>query len=499
MKESLMPYLTTSLRIQAFVIMAVLSISTMWTATAQAEHVRLAIIPDGDSVHPIFPTAVRNFVEKPLRREFSVIPPDTVRHAVQRQHFNHNKLRAARHLVLLGHSLHATHVAVVGISGRGKASSSHVFLIHVATGKVLLDKPVALPHAAVDAVIGKQIAALIGQHLGQAPAVAHTPPPEPPAAPQTGGFVFPGDKHAQAAATPQTQGDTPPTEAHKESAKVEKHPPRPQITDDRPKDAALRRDARIAIGLAMIQRTGHLNAEANNNYEPPCYCAGSGSRNPMFPGFRLAAEIFPIALAAEDDHWYNNFGFTLDLDVAPVKSNVLNTNGTSPSTLHSTNLNLRLAAAYRLMWGNAWYVPDSFIQFGFNYYRFPLGNVAFPGVSYKSPYVGLNFHFPIIPYLAILADASYMFAVSPGDEAATKLGTHKSRQGYSIGGGLRLAWNRYQIDATTRFEPYMIDYSGETNLNNTVVDSSSGGYLQWTDVKLRDKSIKLYVTFGVAF
>lgn len=492
-----------------FVVMVVISSPI----SAWAKATKLAVVPIADRAHPIFGVAVQNLVEKPLRQELSVVPPAMVKNAIKHAHLTSAALHQPKRLVALGRALGATHVATIDVSGRGKTTLSHLVIVDVATGHTILSERFALPKAVLNGQIAKHLVTAIEKKLAPGDGeAADTALPdkaeatddaaaELPAKKATGGFAFPGEGDKDSAPSAEG-GDKAELAGDGKDKKDKSDASEAQAAAEDQTDGALRRNSRLAVGLTFMQRTGHLNANPNNNYTTPCYCGTNNNANPLFPAFRLEGEIFPAGLATDSNAWYTNLGLGLAFGVAPVKSYTSqdpNSNVTNPNaTIASTVVDLRLAGIYRLKWWDAALAPDNFIQIGFNYFAFPLPKAAFPGVAYSSPFVGLDFHIPVVENLMLLIDASYMFALSPGSDAGTLLGTKQSGQAFSVGGGLRTGWNRYQLNLSAHYERYMVSYKGSTSLNNTPLINGLVGD-QWGDVKLSDALLKIMLTCGVVF
>jgi hypothetical protein len=494
-----------------YACLAVVAACALHPGVAMAKDAKLAVVPLADRHHPFFGVAVQNLVEKPLAHDLTLVPPSAVKKAMKRAHLVGAAAHSPRHLVALGRALGATHVATIDVRGRGKATLSHVLVIEVATGRAVLSKRYPLPRAVLNVPIAKRMAGAIVAKVAPAETgEAEAPPPGAVAEGSvdgdkkaTGDFAFPGagdkDSPGKSGADDKATGDEV-ADANDKDEKDDKDAHKSAGEDDNT-DSALRRNARLATGLTFMQRTGHLNAPRKLTYATPCYCGTNNNANPLFPAYRLEGEIFPGGLLSDSGAWYTNLGLTFGFGVTAVKSytsasptsNVVNPN----TAISSTVLDIRVAAAYRLMWWDAPLAPDTFIQVGLDHFSFPLGNAAFPGVTYTSPFFGLDFHIPLMDHLMVMVDGTYMFVVSPGNDAGKLLGTKKSGQGFSFGGGLRTGWDRYQLNLTAHYEHFSVNYTGATSLKNTPV--KDGTVVQWDNAGLTDALLKLMLTVGVVF
>ena len=241
-----------------------------------------------------------------------------------------------------------------------------------------------------------------------------------------------------------------------------------------------------------MQRNANLApAVAVPNLVAPCYCGQGRNSNPFFPALRLNADFFPMALGGNGESLAEGLGLQVEGFVTAVKTFI---DTTPAQTVSSTLLNFRGGGTFRYVFWDSPTAPDAQLNAGISFFSFPLQSGAFPGVAYTSPYIGISGHIPLgMEELALVAGGSLMPKVGASGDSKAMLGTQVSGSGYNIDGGLRLAFDRYEINALVRYEGYNINYTGETKFDPQVVQN------QFTEARLKDALLQIIITAGIVF
>ncbi|HET6345658.1 MAG TPA: hypothetical protein VFH51_12050 [Myxococcota bacterium] len=484
---------------------------------AQAKANQVAVVPIRGKAGPAFDGSVARLIEKPLKRHAGVVPTAQVKAAAKRARIKPAAMHIAKNIKALGRAVGATHVLIVEATGRGKSASANSTLVEVSSGRTLLSDRYALAGGKLTPDVASQLLSPVVEQLGGGGDGGGDDGGD--AAADEAGEASGGDEgDDEGASKPMAKakagkggawgkskasGDDEEASSDDESAATEEPAEDAEDGDEdgvaktvkkRRDDGAVHQPAlRIAVGGTFLQRTARITPADGAAGTAPCYCGTDKNANPFFPALQLAAEFFPMAMGGGSGEWYDNLGVTGEAFVAPVKSFV---DKDPKTTISSTVMSFKLAATYRLLFGDALDSPDIYAKLGYSQFAFPLANTAFPGVAYGSPFVGLTGHLPLSESFAIVAGGSYMVGLTPASDAATVLGAKASASAYSAEGGLRVAFgdsNQFEVSALVRLEAYALKYTGDTTLN------LNNNQAQFKDVSLSDTLKAGTLTFGMVF
>jgi hypothetical protein len=487
---------------------------------AHAKSSQVAVVPIRGKAGPAFDGSVAKLIEKPLKRHAGVVPAAQVKAAAKRSRIKPAAMHLAKNIKALGRAVGATHVLIVEATGRGKAASANATLVEVSSGRTLLSDRYAMAGGKLTPDVASQLLSPVVEQLGGSAdggggddagdaasdeagddaaadeAADEEGSSKPMAKAKAGkGGAWGKNKAAsdddegasgddESAATEEPADDAEEGDEGGVAKHAKKH-----RDDGAPHPPALR----IAVGGTFLQRTARITPADGTSGQAPCYCGTDKNANPFFPALQVAAEFFPLAMNGGSGEWYDNLGVTGEAFVAPVKSFV---DKDPTTTISSTVMSFKLAATYRLIFGDSIDSPDVYAKVGYSQFAFPLANTAFPGVAYGSPFVGVTGHLPLSESFAIVAGGSYMVGLAPASDAATVLGAKSSASAYSAEGGLRVAFgesNQFEVSALVRLEAYALKYTGATSLKLNPNQS------QFQDVSLSDTLKAGTLTFGMAF
>lgn len=503
------------MRSWATAIIRALSIASVFLAApVLAKDTKVLLIPIHGKAGSAFDGSVTRLLEKPLTRHATVISGAQAKQAQRKAHIRPTGLHNTKNVRKLGKAGGANYVLIIEATGRKPHLAANTTLVDVQTGKTVLSDRYDLTGVKLTPEVAAQILAPIVEKLGggdDSAADSETANNDEgdetskPVAKKAGKkYDWPANKSGDDAGQDPTEQATASTDdAEDDDGDATNSDDSSGVRANGEKPPKWRPALRLIAGITALQRDARISsASMPSNVTPPCYCGTKNNANPFFPAGHIGAELYPFAFGGKGAA-IEGLGLTLDLTVTQVKSFVqpaANSANTKAQIIGSTLFEMRVGPTYRWVLWDSLTAPDIDFNAGFAMFMFPLSAGGFPGLAYTAPYVGISTHVPLgIPELQLVAGAAVMPGLQ-GGSAATALLSDTGKQtggiGFNADGGLRFAWDRFELMGLVRYQQYNLNYSGNTKFEQTAGASS---VTQLSNVTLTDKYLELMLTGGVVF
>jgi hypothetical protein len=497
--------------------LALLLVFGLTAQVCQAGDSRLVVVPTQNSGAAPLGAQVIGRLGLPLRRSTTLVPLSLYKKSAKKAGISLSKLSAPQSVVAAAHGTAATHVLLLRTtadrdlrSKRGRTFKVHALraiLVDAHSGETLFNRRYGLPTGRVPSDVTSTVAADIGAILSayHASRRSHSAPPPieplPPVAtaalpaqnPADMPAYVPGGAPAEAAQGQPPEAPGAPAQAARDIPFGSSGTPDqavPQTTNPDLQAPAVRLNTegarpglRLNLGPNFFNRSASITALPGQT--PPRYHQPKGVRPPIFARVLLQGEINPLSFGGSGA-WYEGLGVHFDANLGAARTGIA---GGTPTTslLGGGSLGLH----YRWVLFTSKLAPDLMPRVGITTFAFPLKGAQFPGIGYKSPYLGLGANFPITENFALRASGHYLpRVVAFGGSSA--LGVQVAAGwGYHVEGGLRVTvLEHLEFSALATIDQYNAPFVGPTALPNSNV--------QYGDVKLRDTLVGAMLGIGCA-
>ncbi|MBI5508067.1 MAG: hypothetical protein HY903_04870 [Deltaproteobacteria bacterium] len=469
---------------------------------------------------PALAPQVKTLVEKPLGKQFKVLPLPAYQKAAKKAGVKPKDALTPASAVSVGGGAGATHVLFVeGQVEKEKVGKktkqtffAGVILVDVATGDQILKTRYELKGKKIDAKVAATMVTEIGGALTKPaaapppapeaeatpePPVAPPPPPEgtpvadagalpppdaPPPPPEGATLAAaPTEVPAEPApSTPPPAAETPATESAPVLAALSQpmsgEPPAITVSDTATRGKRWRPALHVGIGGIGLQRKAAIKAEGA---KPPGY------EGPL-PGAFMQLSFFPLAIGGNGG-MHEGIGVFAEGHFMRVETVV---DDVTKQTVSSDVVGMNGGLAFRLVFWDSDVAPDFTLKVGYGSFAFPLKAGAFPTTRYGNLTAGGAFTIPFVKQFALVLGGAFEQRLAAGLKKDTELGTVSSQMGFRADGGLRLYIDPVEVMVFGRFEQLTSKFKGGTTLASQT---------QYSDVTLEDRYFGGWATAGIAF
>lgn len=364
----------------------------------------------------------------------------------------------------VGRAVHATHVLLVGrpVGTQDRAFAVQASLINVGSGRVIFTRRYSLTTALFDADSARALVTDLQEWTAVAAAV------DSPSDGEGHTAVAEWDADGSAEGDPDggNTDDDGDNRGHDYNGYDDSHP------------LGVPGALQLAVGAATTSRQASFASSAVSEAHPlpPCYCGGATT---AFPSLYGRAGWFPHR---------QRLGVHGELSIGQAAIGVLTTQGQHVTTSSVMRGNAGIVYLWPL---RARPVALTLMpELGYTLVRFPMGEGAFPSLTYGAPSAGVSSGVQFWKNrLSVNVGVHVMPWLQTWDEAV-RLGEIDATFGWRVQGSLAVRFGALEAAVTARLEQFTLGCRGRTFLYSTT---------RATDVTLTDRFAQALVSVGGHF